>query len=81
MLFTRHIDPARAMGRAPEQLSLPEAQALAGKFVALEVYTPKTLPLRRIEAIGDEPEDCLRQLAASGRDPLRYELTRLKAPF
>jgi hypothetical protein len=72
---------AKVIGRAPERLTAAEAIALAGKFVALELYSPETTPLRRIEAIGVEPEDCIRELTARGLDPRRYELTRLKAPF
>ena len=43
-----------------------------GKYVALEVYTPEALPLRRIEAIGDSLEECLRMLKGRGLDPLKF---------
>src|ERR1017187_10627202 len=46
-------DPRQALGRNPDRLTLVERTALAGKMIALEVYSPATLPLRRIEAIGD----------------------------
>ena len=46
-------NPNEAIGRAPEQLTLEERIALAGKFAAFEIYTPDSLPLRRIEAIGE----------------------------
>lgn len=81
MLFTSRIDPKQAIGRAPERLTLDERTALAGKFIALEVYTPDTLPLRRIEAIGDAAEDCIRQLRERGLDPRRFEFTRLTPPY
>lgn len=81
MFYTRRVDPARAIGRAPEELPPAEACALAGWFAAIEIYSEKTRPLRRIEAIGEEPEDCLKSLAARGLDPRRFELVRLKAPF
>lgn len=71
----------KAIGRAPEQLTPAEAIALAGKFVALELYSPETTPLRRIQAIGDSPEDCIRELRGRGLDPRHHEFTRLKAPF
>ena len=74
-------DPQRAIGRAPERLNLDERHALAGKYVALEIYTPEALPLRRIEAIGDSIEECVRQLAARGLDPLLFEFTRLAPPY
>jgi hypothetical protein len=47
----------------------------------LELYSPATTPLRVIEAIGESPEDCIRQLAERGLDPRHYEFTRLKPPF
>ena len=70
-----------AIGLPPERLALREAIDLAGQFVALELYSPATTPLRLIQAIGESPEDCIRQLAARGLDPRRYEFTRLKPPF
>ena len=74
-------DPARAIGRSPERLTLEERLALAGKFVALEIYTPETLPLRRIEAIGGSIEECMRTLKARNLDPARFEFSRLRAPY
>ncbi len=69
------------LGRAPEQLSLEERRALAGSSIALEVYTPETLPLRRIQAIGDSVEACIAMLRARQLDPAKFEYTRLKAPY
>jgi len=74
-------DPQRAIGRAPERLNVEERIALTGKYVAFEIYTPEALPLRRIEAIGDSVEECMRQLVARGLDPLRFEFTRLGPAF
>lgn len=71
----------RAIGRAPEQLSLPERLELTGKHIALEVYTPEALPLRRIEAIGDTLDECLRMLLSRGLDPRKFEFTRLTPPY
>jgi len=59
-------DSQRAIGRSPERLSPNERRALMGKYVALEIYTPEDLPLRRIKAIGDSVQECVRQPAASG---------------
>ncbi len=75
------VDPVQVIGRAPEELSLLEATELVGKVVAIEIYTPERLPLRRIEAIGDSPEECIRALAERGLDPRRYEFTVLKPPY
>jgi hypothetical protein len=74
-------DPQRAIGRSPDRLNLDERHALTGKYIALEVYTPDELPLRRIEAIGDSVAECLRQLTARGLDPMRFEFSRLMPPY
>jgi hypothetical protein len=74
-------DPKRAIGRAPERLTLEERLALAGKFIALEIYTPEGLPLRRIEAVGDSVEECVAQLIERKHDPMRFEFLRLAPPY
>ena len=71
----------RYLGRSPDQLTLDERMELAGKHVALEIYTPEALPLRRIEAIGDSIEECVRMLKSRGLDPRKFEFTRLPAPY
>ena len=70
-------DPQRAIGRSPDRLSIQEHRALTGKYIALEIYTPEDLPLRRIEAIGESVQECARQLVARGLDPMRFEFSRL----
>jgi hypothetical protein len=72
---------AQAIGRNPDDLSPPERTALAGKFIALEIYSPDTLPLRRIEAIGDSAAECARTLRQRGLDPAKFEYSVLKGPF
>ncbi len=74
-------DSARTLGRSPDRLTLEERRALTGKFVALEIYSPATLPLRRIEAIGDSLAECARMLRARGLDPARFEYDRLTPPY
>jgi hypothetical protein len=74
-------DPQYAIGRSPDALTLEERLELSGKFVALEIYTPDALPLRRIEAIGNSFEECIRQIRSRGLDPLRFEFTRLLPPY
>ena len=54
---------------------------MPGLHVALEIYSPETLPLRRIEAIGDSIADCLRTLQARGLDPARFEFSLLPSPY
>jgi len=74
-------DRERAIGRSPERLTLEERLQLMGKYIALEFYSPETLPLRRIEAIGDSLDECVRMLRARGLDPAQFEFTRLGAPY
>jgi hypothetical protein len=74
-------DPSQAIGRNPDRLTVEERLALAGKFIALEIYSPETLPLRRIEAIGKTIDDCVRTLQARGLDPRQFEFTILPWPY
>lgn len=74
-------DPKRAIGRAQESLTLEERIDWSGKFIALEIYTPETLPLRTIEAVGDSVEECAGQLQSRGLDPTRFEFVRLTPPY
>lgn len=79
--MTAANDPARTLGRSPDRLTLTERIALAGKYVAFEIYTPENLALHRIEAIGDSVADCVNMLRSRGLDPRRFEFTRLAPPF
>ena len=72
---------AEAIGRNPDDLSLEERAELAGKWIALEIYTPDALPLRRIEAIGDSVAECARMLKQRGLDPMKFEYSRLKSAY
>ncbi|HEY1337260.1 MAG TPA: hypothetical protein VGF59_07105 [Bryobacteraceae bacterium] len=81
MTATAAKDPRGAIGRSPDRLSLDERQALTGKYIALEIYNPKDLPLRRIEAIGDSIDECVRMLKSRGLDPTRFEYSRLPPPY
>lgn len=67
------VDFDQFIGREPERLSLAERSALTGKWIALELYSPETLPLRRIAAVGDSVAECIRRLTERGLDPKRYE--------
>jgi hypothetical protein len=80
MLSRNSVDPMALVGREPERLSLDEQNALAGKWIALEIYDPERLPLRRIEAVGDTVADCIRTLRARGLEPSRFEFTLVKPP-
>lgn len=67
------VDFDQFIGREPERLSLAERSALTGKWIALELYSPETLPLRRIAAVGDSVAECIRRLSERGLDPKKYE--------
>lgn len=66
-------DTFRVIGRAPDRLTLPERAALVGRWVALELYSPRTLPLKRIEAVGSNPSECAAELQKRGLNPLEFE--------
>jgi hypothetical protein len=78
---TPRIELRGLIGRSPEQLTLDEQQAAAGKFAAFEIYTPERTPLRRIEAIGQSIEECVRGLQARGLQPERFEFIRITQPY
>ena len=69
------------MGRSPDDLTLDERIELVGKFIAMEIYTPAALPMRRIEAIGDSIGECVRMLKGRGLEPPRFEYSRLPPPY
>lgn len=75
------VDLASFIGRAPESLEIAELHALHGMWAAVELYSPATTPLRRIEALGPSPAACLDQLAARGLDPRIYELLTIRRPY
>lgn len=66
------------LGRNPDEFRLPEITQLAGTWLALEVYNPANLALRRIAALGDSPETCQAALREQGKDPgdFQYILMR-----
>jgi hypothetical protein len=72
------MDLESYVGKSPDSLPLRDRLLLAGKWIAFELYTPRTLPLRLIAAIGDTPGDVIRMLRRRGLDPTRFELLPLK---
>jgi hypothetical protein len=81
MSHAKGLDPQGAIGRSPDSLSLSERLAFSGKFIALEIYTPKTLPLRTIEAIGDSVAACLQTLKQRGLNAKQFEFRTLPPPY
>lgn len=74
------VDLKSFIGRAPESLEIGELNALHGVWAAVELYTPATTPLRRIEALGATPGACLEQIEARGLDARNFELMMLRRP-
>jgi hypothetical protein len=60
---------------------MKEQLALAGKWIAMEIYTRETQPARVIAAAGESAADCMRQLAARGLDPGKFEYRAMKRPM
>ena len=81
MMASAAKDPRQALGRSPDRLTLEERMALAGKYIALEIYTPETLPMRRIEAIGSSIDECVRMLQSRGLNPRQFEFSILPWPY
>jgi hypothetical protein len=71
----------RFIGRPIDGLSLAERWRIAGSWVALELYSPQTLPLRIIEAVGPSPQACADQLRERGLNPARFEFYACPQPY
>lgn len=80
-MASTQVDLAKFAGRSWDRLNLEERELLYGSYVAREMYTPKTLPLQRIEALGDSVEACVRMLLERGLDPLNFEFVRLEPSY
>lgn len=81
MRLAMAVDVNRLIGYEMDRLTFEERLALTGKWVAFEIYTPKTLPIRRIEAVGDSPAECARRLAARGLEVAKFEFSRVTPPY
>ena len=69
------------IGQSVDRLDLATREAVVGKVVAQQIYSPSNLALQRIAAIGDSVNECVRQLESNGDDPLDYEFSRMNPPF
>ena len=69
------------MGESPDRLTLPERRAYTGRWIALENYTPETLPLRRIEAMGASAGECVEALRERGLRPEQYEFQPIQPAY
>jgi len=75
------VSASAVIGRSPETLNIQERRELAGQWIAIEIYSPATLPLRLISAIGDSPEACAATLQGQGLDPAKFEFSLIKPAF
>ena len=81
MALAAKLDKQSYIGQSIERLPLDVREALAGKHIAREIYTPETLPLQRIEAIADTLPQCVDILRQRGLDPMNYEFVCLSPPY
>jgi hypothetical protein len=65
------------IGRTLDNLTFKEQGELRGKWVAVEIYTPRTLPFRTFEAVGETAAECRAVLRQRGLDPLQFEYLRV----
>lgn len=75
------LSASSAIGRSPDTLTIQERHEWAGQWIALEIYSPVTLPLRLIEAIGSSPRECAEQLLTRGINPANFEFVILKPAY
>jgi len=76
------LKPAVSLvGRPIDGLTLAERLDSAGRWVALEIYTPETLPVRQIAAEGSSSGECAARLNEQGLDPANYEFQVLRPPY
>ncbi len=68
-------------GRVPDQLTIAERREYAGKWIAIELYDFKTMPLRRIEVVGDSIADCARQLQSRSLTPTGFEFVQIHPAY
>jgi hypothetical protein len=73
------VDTSKLVGFEIDGLDYQQRLALAGKYVALELYSPQTKPVRKIEAVSDSPSGRIRDLKARGLDPAQFEIESVAA--
>jgi hypothetical protein len=75
------VDLSKFVGRSWERLTLDERELLYGSYIGREMYSPRALPLQRIEALADSVEACVAMLKQRGLDPLNFEFVRIDPPY
>jgi hypothetical protein len=66
------------LDRNPDELSLREREELRGYWIALRIYSPENLALRRIAAIGESAAACRNQLREAGEALAAFEYRVLR---
>ncbi len=74
------VDPSTLIGSEIDSLTYEQCLALAGKWIALELYSPQTTPVRRIEAVAESPAGCINALRSRSLDPANFEFESFIAP-
>lgn len=75
------LDIKLLVGKPVDGFTLADQWRYAGVWVALELYTPQTLPMRLIAAAGASAGECIAQLRKQGLDPERFEYRPLAQPY
>jgi hypothetical protein len=75
------LDYKALLGKPVDGFTLADQWRYAGVWVALELYTPQTLPVRLIAAAGASASECIAALRAKGMDPERFEYRPLAQPY
>lgn len=78
---TERLDFKVLVGKPVDGFSLADQWRYAGVWVALELYTPQTLPVRLIAAAGASASECIAELRSQGLDPERFEYRPLVQPY
>ncbi|MBV9082732.1 MAG: hypothetical protein JOZ62_08665 [Acidobacteriaceae bacterium] len=73
-------DVNKLVGSLLDGLSLADRRTLTGFWIAIELYSPDRLPLRKIEAVGADPSKCIEQLRTRGLNPARFEFELITDP-
>jgi len=69
------------IGKPLDSLTAAERWKYAGAWIALELYTPQSMPLRVIASVGASAAECITALRAQGLDPTRFEYLPLVQPY
>ena len=77
----RQLDPNRFLKRSPDSFNPSEWRAVHGLWAAFEIYSPRTVPLRRIQALGASATECMGAVAAQGLAVSDFEYLPLRSPL